>query len=530
MRPLRVPVALFTALAGLGACGEKRAVTDASLPPPPRDVVRVEPDVPRVVDAGPSFTPPTEIVALSVFTPVRREPRRDAQAMGYMRAGAVTGVESGPHGRDGCPVRRGHPEGGWYKVTGGGYVCVGGAMAQAWPQRGFLAPVQPDLDASLPYPYAINYGRTIMYRHVPSRAEIRQYEPWRFERPSADAAVAAAPAETDAGRRARREPEDAGVIRLSDLRGERGGPVVRRMLSGMYVSLDRRVTDRETGERYWHTQTGGYVRDGRLSVLREVSTFQGVDLTDGAHQLPVAWMVSENGFSYRLTPNRRGASYHRRMPRLSFMQLLDEEPVHIGAQTYYAAPEGLGANARSVRRATRREPPTGIGPNERWLDVDLDEQVLVAYEGPRPVYATLISSGRRDSPGASERFETPAGSFRVYAKHITTTMDGDTASDGPYSIEDVPWVMYFRDNYAVHGAFWHHYYGWRMSHGCVNLAPLDARWVFRFADPQVPRGWHGVFVREGMVGSRIELRHSRQNAREEGRPAGAARAMQVTED
>lgn len=518
------------AAAALVACTRPTPQVDASIdrPRPRPDIVDVQPDVVRIVDAGPSFTPPEEIVSMSIFTPVRREPRRDGQTIGYMRAGAVTGVESGPHGREGCPVRRGHPEGGWYKVTGGGYVCVGGALAEPWPQRHFVSQAQPDLDASLPYQYAINYGRTIMYRRLPSRAEVREHEPWRFERRDPDAGAVAASEADAGGRRARREPEDAAVIRLSDLRGERGGPVVRRLLSGMYISLDRRVLDRETGERYWHTQTGAYVRDSRLSMLRNVSTFQGVELTDGGHHLPVAWMVSEQGFSYRLSATRRGASYHRRMPRLAYAPLLDEPPVQIGTQTYYPMADGLAMNSRNVRRATRREPPAGIGEHERWFDVDLDEQVLVAYEGARPVYATLVSSGRRDNPRASERFETPTGSFRVYAKHITTTMDGDTASDGPYSIEDVPWVMYFRDNYAMHGAFWHQYYGWRMSHGCVNLAPLDARWVFGFGDPQVPRGWHGVYVREGMTGSRIELRHSRQNAREEGRPSGAARAMQVT--
>lgn len=526
MRALRY---LFVHLVLLAGCGRASTSVDAAgdVPVAAIDAVDVAEDVVR--DSGPRFTPPTEIVALSVFTPVRREPRRDAQAVGYMRAGAVARVESGPHGRDGCPVRRGHPEGGWYRVEGGGYVCVGGAMAQAWPIRDFLAPTQPDFDASLPYPYAINYGRTVMYRHIPSRAEVRQYEP-RAES-GADAAVAVASEEADAGaRRARREVRDAGVIRLSDLRGERGSPVVRRLLSGMYVSLDRRVRDRETGERYWHTQTGGYVRDGRLSILRNIPTFQGVALDGETHRLPVAWMVSEEGFTYRLTPNRRAASYHRRLPRLGYVALLDEEPVRIGTQTYYVAADNLAVNARNVRRATLRPPPQGVGPTERWFDVDLDEQVMVAYEGARPVYATLVSSGRRDNPRAAERFETPAGSFRVYAKHVTTTMDGDTATDGPYSIEDVPYVMYFRDNYAMHAAFWHHYYGWRMSHGCVNLAPLDARWAFQWADPQLPRGWHGIFVRQGMTGSRIELRHSRQNAQEEGRPAGAARATQITEN
>jgi hypothetical protein len=145
-------------------------------------------------------------------------------------------------------------------------------MAQAWPQRGFLAPVQPDLDASLPYPYAINYGRTIMYRHVPSRAEIRQYEPWRFRAPESDASIDAATTVRDAG------PRDAARPRLDELEGDPASPVIRRMLTGMYVALDRSVRDAARGERYWLTQSGGLVASERLSELRDAPTFQGVEL------------------------------------------------------------------------------------------------------------------------------------------------------------------------------------------------------------------------------------------------------------
>ena len=121
--------------------------------------------------------------------------------------------------------------------------------------------------------------------------------------------------------------------------------------------------------------------------------------------------------------------------------------------------------------------------------------MLVAFEGDTPAYATLVSTGKR-SNNETERYDTPVGQFRVYAKHVTTTMDGDTAAAGPYSIEDVPWVMYFHDSYAIHGAFWHGQWGWRMSHGCVNLAPNDARWVFYWTRPEVPESWHGVFSGE----------------------------------
>jgi hypothetical protein len=294
----------------------------------------------------------------------------------------------------------------------------------------------------------------------------------------------------------------------------------------MYVALDRVVRDREVGERYWHTQSGGFVREGRLSPLRSWPTFRGFALDD-QRTLPVAFMVSEEGWDYTVSPTGRGVSAHRRMARLTGVFLSGDAPIVRGPQTFYRTTDGRAVNARSVRRALLQTPPTGVGPADRWVDVDLDEQVLTAYEGPRPVYVTLVSSGRRDDRHPERNFETPAGLYRVQAKHVTNTMDGDTAADGAYSIEDVPWVQYFEGSYALHAAFWHGYYGWRMSHGCVNLSPYDARWLFFWTLPALPSGWHGVYAGAERPGTVVRLRHSRANAREVGRPAGAARATQV---
>ncbi|MGH7270019.1 MAG: L,D-transpeptidase, partial [Polyangiaceae bacterium] len=115
-----------------------------------------------------------------------------------------------------------------------------------------------------------------------------------------------------------------------------------------------------------------------------------------------------------------------------------------------------------------------------------------------PVYATLISSGRNEH-------ETPPGSFRIRAKHIAATMDGDadTAADGPYSIQDVPYIEYFNGGYALHGAFWHSAFGSVKSHGCVNLAPWDAKNLFGWTDPQVPEGWHAAFATKDRPGTRV---------------------------
>jgi hypothetical protein len=82
-------------------------------------------------------------------------------------------------------------------------------------------------------------------------------------------------------------------------------------------------------------------------------------------------------------------------------------------------------------------------------------------------------------------------------------MDGDVASDGPYSIEFVPWIMYFNASIALHGAFWHQNFGHVQSHGCVNLSPLDAKTLFGWTDPVLPSGWHGVMATEDHPGTLV---------------------------
>lgn len=300
----RAPALLAEPSAPVHRPAEPPLASDAGAPP-------VVAAAAEPVDAGPTFERPTALVALATWTPVRVEPRRDAQALGYLRAGATVDILDGPAGRDGCVVHRDHPEGGWYRVRGGGYVCVGGGFAVPSPYRGYRAPTQPDLDAGMPYPYAINYGQSIMYRRLPTLADLRVYEPWRFSRSTPDAgSVAAAegldagtpptspagteadPSDTAESRAARRvaEVRDAGgPPRLGDLAGERGGPVVRRLLSGMYVALDRTIRSSGTDEVYWRTQSGGFVRNGRLAPVRNWSRFEG-QVLDETHQLPLAWI------------------------------------------------------------------------------------------------------------------------------------------------------------------------------------------------------------------------------------------------
>lgn len=117
----------------------------------------------------------------------------------------------------------------------------------------------------------------------------------------------------------------------------------------------------------------------------------------------------------------------------------------------------------------------GGSSGEHWVDVDLTNQSLVAYEGDTPVLTTLVSTGR-------EGFETPTGEFHVLVKLESQTMEGVIGGEY-YNVPDVPWVMYFTDEgHALHGTYWHNNFGNVMSHGCVNL-PMDvAEWMYGWAD------------------------------------------------
>jgi lipoprotein-anchoring transpeptidase ErfK/SrfK len=117
--------------------------------------------------------------------------------------------------------------------------------------------------------------------------------------------------------------------------------------------------------------------------------------------------------------------------------------------------------------------PSGVGPNERWIDVNLTTQTLTAYEGNTAVRSTLISSGLSRTP-------TVTGQFRVYLRYTKQDMDGYRLGFN-YYLRDVPYVQYFYGNYALHGTFWHSNFGQPMSHGCVNLPTPEAEWLFNWA-------------------------------------------------
>jgi lipoprotein-anchoring transpeptidase ErfK/SrfK len=111
----------------------------------------------------------------------------------------------------------------------------------------------------------------------------------------------------------------------------------------------------------------------------------------------------------------------------------------------------------------------GVDYSGRWIDVDLTNQMLYAYEGNTVVSSFPVSTGVASHP-------TVTGQYYIYVKYTSTLMTGPG-----YYLPDVPYTMYFYQGYGIHGTYWHNNFGHPMSHGCVNMRTSDAEWMFNWA-------------------------------------------------
>jgi lipoprotein-anchoring transpeptidase ErfK/SrfK len=112
--------------------------------------------------------------------------------------------------------------------------------------------------------------------------------------------------------------------------------------------------------------------------------------------------------------------------------------------------------------------------DRRWIQINLSKQRLIAWEGGKQVYAVLISSGKKSTP-------TRVGTFKIQSKYKSTRMQGED-----YNVPNVPYAMFYQGNYGIHGAYWHKRFGTPVSHGCVNMAPNHAKWLYEWASLGTP--------------------------------------------
>lgn len=162
---------------------------------------------------------------------------------------------------------------------------------------------------------------------------------------------------------------------------------------------------------------------------------------------------------------------------------------------YYRIRDGNGGGGYFMAAAQVRpisaEEFTPISPDvpmaAKRIDVDLTKQIATAYEDDKPVFTARVATGATFRVGGALRsFRTIPGSHRIYMKIAGQRMTGGVGDTDRYNLPGVSWVSYFTaSGIAFHGAYWHNDYGNPRSHGCVNMLPEDAKWVFRWTMPTV---------------------------------------------
>ncbi|HEY4239840.1 MAG TPA: L,D-transpeptidase [Kofleriaceae bacterium] len=267
-------------------------------------------------------------------------------------------------------------------------------------------------------------------------------------------------------------------------------PPVDKMVEDKPIVGSVNVRDYEDvsigGKSYWKidAKQNEYVLASAITPHRP-SAFGGTRLGDDTGWgVPFAFVWPRPGMGLAYTTNKAaGGGIARQLAPRTPAPILETVTDKAGKPTAYRIGDGEWLQAADARVFHPAPPPAHLGKGERWIDVDVDSQILVAYEGELPVYATMVTTGAVKTP-------TDTGVYRMWMKESEADMNGLNGED-PYSVATVPWTQFFspEKGLALHTAYWHDAFGTRRSHGCVNLAPKDARWLYFWSDPQVPPGW-----------------------------------------
>ncbi|MCC6552974.1 MAG: L,D-transpeptidase [Polyangiaceae bacterium] len=527
----RRAVALLALAASLSACGRTGEAPTADGPTSTEPALSASSpsDAPGTGSAAAEDEPPPgpggpPVVALSgVSTPpppapegsprlgvtgliarVHARPSTESKRVGFLRAGAVIETEPEPAGTAGCP-------GGWRKIKPFGFVCVGQDVTLDLQHEIVRAASRrPDVTQKLPYMYGIVTRGGPAYARIPTDADIKRHEPSLKKHLArwAKDEVSGASYGLDVWLKWHEGPPpppalDALEQRLTDpdipwfLKDGRQVP----NLSGLVKSADMIKVDQvdrrngvafvesflHEGRRYNVSTDLRVIPADRFRPIRG-SDFHGYEIGKDI-DFPFALVRREGAKRFRLDGKKLVEA--GKLEWRSAVPLTGKQQFFNGV-LHYETRDGDWIDDRHAGRVDPAKKMPAWGKNgEKWIDINITKQVLVAYEGTKAVYATLISSGEAGLGDHEKTKSTKRGIFRIHPKYISITMDSDAVGE-EFELRDVPYVQYFEDGFALHGAYWHDKFGKPKSHGCVNLSPEDARRLFWWTEPQVPPGWHGA--------------------------------------
>ena len=490
---------------------------------------------------APEGAPRLGVIAQKTF--VHERPAVASKKLGYLTLGAKVARAAAPAGTDGCP-------GGWYAVHPRGFVCVGDAVTLDLANPILrAAEVRPDVTKPLPYKYGFVRAVAPLYLRVPNEKEqfasefalAKHLEWWKEEGLASSQAKLGANDALLSGPGAGKRSTELGLGELFGGKSDADPPPFwlsgsTRLIPNVSTfkvpkdALFANRVRRHAGLAFVGSFAAGpeslnrrfaVTTDLRLVPVSKVkpetaSSFHGVEL-GGDSTIPFAFIRAENAHAYTISDGGKPkltdvALAYRSAVRLSGKSLLR------GNTLYRETADGRWLSGETASFVL---PPVDLPPaanaGEKWVEVSIENQTLVMWEGKKPVFATLVSTGQDGLGDPHTTKSTIRGTFRIRHKHVTATMDsegksaegGDSAAErevrardgegrrkgeGTFELRDVPYVQYFEKNYAIHAAYWHDAFGTPRSHGCINMSPIDAQRVFSWTDPPVPEDWHGAIV------------------------------------
>jgi hypothetical protein len=487
--------ALLLCLPALVACGKRdrpedgadRAAASAAELPAPRAAASTSSSTAAAAPAQPEDDPwpwraPERKAGDRIYSKVRHhwirpQPAEGSGWLGYISMGDSVPVKGGSaeqalvvEGAQGewCKA--------WYAVEPVGYVCTGenATLDPNDPDIAELVKGAADRNKAWPYRYAESLN-TPVYAELPSRSEQAAREMGLGEHLAQVVPIRAG----------------KGPPKLLDL-----PPGGRALLSQVVNGSTIAYTDSfdHEGRTFLLSWDRGFVPADKVKLYEE-STFHGVVLGK-RHALPIAFFRASDKPRYR-----RGASgliepAGATFPRLSWVALTGVE-VTQGDEVFLETKEaGVYCKRDDATVARQIPPPIGLAEEGRrtWLDIGIEDGTLVAYEGERPVYATLISPGRGGAPVPGVELissaSTPTGRMNILAKFVTATMVSGSISTLIHT--EVQFTQNIGGPHAIHGVYWHDRFGEKKSGGCVNLSPIDSQRIFEWTEPTLPEGWHGM--------------------------------------
>jgi hypothetical protein len=249
---------------------------------------------------------------------------------------------------------------------------------------------------------------------------------------------------------------------------EKGARHVRTATMGFfYGPAVESAVDSEGNQWY---KVWGHWLPARYYHPVEASNFPGIEVNRQPMR-PFGWILRP--VAPNAEPGGEPVTTGDVLPRYTFVQVYESRGAG-GVIWHNIGKEGW-VRHDFVAVTHVRQRPAAVEAHEYWIDVDLTEQIFAAYEGDRMVFAGLVSSGLA-------RWPTRTGLNQVWERRLLSPMRGGVVGDDYYYIDDVAHSMYYDGEIALHGAFWHDDFGRPKSHGCVNMSPRTAEWVYNWSE------------------------------------------------